>query len=319
MQFPPDLTASAVQPADLPALAAIENEHWRADYGEPGSATLAELQSGWEGNPDGWIVIADRDQRAVAYARYMLSGDADRPRADLAMYVLPGRRGQGVEAALIAWAERRAREAAPGAAVDLWAIATNRAAEQALEAAGYARRIAFQTMLVTLDGPPAAPDGDPLAGAAPLEIRPFVAGRDDRAAYEADEEASLDKGYGQPKTYEQWLRRLGAGQPIRPEHWFLAWDGPEVAAGIFCAVDPDTGRGVVHHLGVRRPWRGRGLGAALMLRVFGSLYRQGVTSVTLDVDTGSPTGAHRLYERCGMRVTGVRALYVRSVAGGINV
>ena len=165
-------------------------------------------------------------------------------------------------------------------------------------------------MLIALSEMPARRDPAP-----PLEIRPFVANRDEQAAYAADEEASLDKGYGQPKTYDQWMRRLSIYGQASPEYWFLAWDGPQIAGGIFCAVEPGSGRGVVHHLGVRRPWRGLGLGAALMLQAFGAFYASGVASVTLDVDAASPTGAHRLYERCGMHVTGIRSHYTRSVAG----
>ena len=61
--------------------------------------------------------------------------------------------------------------------------------------------------------------------------------------------------------------------------------------------------GWVLDLGVRRPWRGRGLGHALLLGVFGKLYRRGFTRVGLEVDAASETGATRLYERAGMRVT----------------
>ena len=51
------------------------------------------------------------------------------------------------------------------------------------------------------------------------------------------------------------------------------------------------------------PGAGRGLGHALLLGVFGELYRRGFTRVGLEVDAASETGATRLYERAGMRVT----------------
>jgi mycothiol synthase len=309
MQVPSAFAPRAVREEDLPALAAIKNEHWLADYGEPGITTPSEIAARWHDSPAGWLVIADPAGQDVAYGQCSVSGEPGQGRVDFSLFVLPEWRDQGIEAALVDWAEQRAQELA--APVDLWAVVTNQAAADALDRAGYARRIAFQTMLITLAEMPAPPNPAP-----PLEIRPFLAGRDEQTAYAADEEASLDKGYGQPKTYDQWMRRLSVYGQASPKYWFLAWDGPQVAGGIFGAVEPGTGRGVVHHLGVRRPWRGLGLGAALMLQAFGAFYASGVASVTLDVDAASPTGAQRLYERCGMRVTGVRSLYTRSVIGG---
>ena len=52
-------------------------------------------------------------------------------------------------------------------------------------------------------------------------------------------------------------------------------------------------------LGVRRPWRKRGLGLALLLHSFSAFHRRGQRRVSLGVDAGSLTGALRLYERAG--------------------
>jgi GNAT superfamily N-acetyltransferase len=54
-------------------------------------------------------------------------------------------------------------------------------------------------------------------------------------------------------------------------------------------------------LGVRRPWRKRGLGLALLYHAFGELRRRGCARVGLGVDGQSLTGATRLYEKAGMR------------------
>jgi ribosomal protein S18 acetylase RimI-like enzyme len=61
--------------------------------------------------------------------------------------------------------------------------------------------------------------------------------------------------------------------------------------------------GWVRGLGVRRGWRGRGLGLALLQHTFGAFYARGRSTVGLGVDAQSPTGATRLYQRAGMRVT----------------
>ncbi len=67
--------------------------------------------------------------------------------------------------------------------------------------------------------------------------------------------------------------------------------------------DPDrSGGGLVGALGVRRPWRGKGLGRALLLRTFGEFHRRGIQRVALGVDAQNPTGATKLYESVGMQV-----------------
>jgi ribosomal protein S18 acetylase RimI-like enzyme len=54
---------------------------------------------------------------------------------------------------------------------------------------------------------------------------------------------------------------------------------------------------------VRKPWRKRGLGLALLHHAFGVFYSRGQPRIALGVDAQNPTGATRLYERAGMHVT----------------
>jgi ribosomal protein S18 acetylase RimI-like enzyme len=58
--------------------------------------------------------------------------------------------------------------------------------------------------------------------------------------------------------------------------------------------------GHVNILGVRRDWRGRGLGLALLQHSFVALYNKGCKRVSLEVDADSLTGATKLYEKAGM-------------------
>jgi ribosomal protein S18 acetylase RimI-like enzyme len=67
--------------------------------------------------------------------------------------------------------------------------------------------------------------------------------------------------------------------------------------------------GWVDVLGVRRKWRQRGLGLALLLHSFAALRRMGAERVGLGVDSGSLTGATRLYTRAGMKLDREVALY----------
>ena len=53
---------------------------------------------------------------------------------------------------------------------------------------------------------------------------------------------------------------------------------------------------------MRPPWRGRGVGKALLLASFHQLREAGKPRTVLGVDAANPTGATRLYANAGMRV-----------------
>ena len=69
-------------------------------------------------------------------------------------------------------------------------------------------------------------------------------------------------------------------------------------------------------VGVRRAWRRRGLGLALLRHAFGEYRRRGVRKVGLSVDAESVTGAPRLYERAGMRLQTGYVVYVKEIRPG---
>jgi ribosomal protein S18 acetylase RimI-like enzyme len=71
---------------------------------------------------------------------------------------------------------------------------------------------------------------------------------------------------------------------------------------------------MVAAIGVRRPWRGRGLGRALLLHTFAEFQRRGVNRISLGVDTQNPTGATKLYESVGMRVELEDAVFEKALA-----
>jgi ribosomal protein S18 acetylase RimI-like enzyme len=81
----------------------------------------------------------------------------------------------------------------------------------------------------------------------------------------------------------------------------LIRDGEEIAAVV--RNDPNRLRGgYLGALGVRRPWRGRGYGRALLLYSFREFRLRGMSRATLGVDAANPTGATALYESVGMHV-----------------
>ena len=93
-------------------------------------------------------------------------------------------------------------------------------------------------------------------------------------------------------------------QQLKPELFFLAMDGDEIAGLINAQerYDMSSELGWIPMLGVRKPFRKRGLGQALLLTVFRALHERGVERVGLTVDSQNRSGATRLYERAGMQI-----------------
>lgn len=186
--------------------------------------------------------------------------------------------------------------------------ARNADTRRLLEARGYAPVRGVYQMSIGLGQAPPAPEWP-----QGIEVATFAPGRDERRAYEAVEDAFRDV-WGRPRnTFERFLG-FTRQEGFDPTLWFLAEDGGEIAGSCLCKTV--AGRGEVDVLGVRRPWRGRGLGLALLRHAFGEFYDRGVREVGLSVDAESPTGAPRLYVRAGMRVAEAYAVYQKELRAG---
>ena len=103
-----------------------------------------------------------------------------------------------------------------------------------------------------------------------------------------------------PRSFEDWMQAVVQADNFDPTLTFIACDGNEVAGVAVCRHRDIAWVG---QLAVRRPWRKRGLGLALLLQAFNEFYQRGDRTVGLGVDAQSLTGATRLYEKAGMRVT----------------
>ena len=102
-----------------------------------------------------------------------------------------------------------------------------------------------------------------------------------------------------------------------PSLWFLAVDGDEIAGVTLCKTL--AGEGWIGVVGVRRPWRKRGLGLALLRHALAEYHRRGVRKVGLSVDAEGVTGALRLYRRAGMRVRESYAIYLKELRPGVDL
>lgn len=229
-------------------------------------------------------------------------------------YVHPGHRGRGIGAWLVGWGEEWMRgriHLAPeeaGCVVRHYVISTNNSTRRLLEDYGYEAVRGTYVMEIELEEEPPEPEWP-----EGLAVRAFVPGRDERAVFEAVEDAFRDV-WGRPRGVFERFICMTEGDNFDPSLWFLATDGGEIAGMILCKTV--AGEGWVDVVGVRRPWRRRGLGLALLRRVFGEYRGRGVRRVELSVDAGSVTGAPRLYGRAGMRTKTVYVVYQKELRSG---
>ena len=106
-----------------------------------------------------------------------------------------------------------------------------------------------------------------------------------------------------------------------PTLLFLAMDDDEIAGFNICraAAYDDLEVGWVGTLGVRRPWRKRGIGLALLRHSFSEFYRRGKRKVGLGVDAQNLTGALRLYEQAGMHIHRAFDQYEKELRAGMEI
>ncbi|HKZ87047.1 MAG TPA: GNAT family N-acetyltransferase [Anaerolineae bacterium] len=242
--------------------------------------------------------------------------------------VHPDHQGRGLGAALVRWAEARARQAVDKAPEGTRVFMLTGVLDANRDAQGLFRSEGFELvrhhwrMVIEMDvnAPPPAPelpDG--------IVVRPLRFGQDDRVAIQAVRESFRDHwAYVEPpfeEEIERWQHFMKNDKDFDPSIWFLAWDGGEVAGVSLCwpKTNDDPDMGWVGTLGVRRPWRRKGLGLALLLHSFGEFYRRGRRRVGLGVDAQSLTGATRLYEKAGMRVARVYNTYEKELRPGVDL
>lgn len=292
----------ACQPGDRDAVLALVAACQTEEMGSPDPAMLDAIGVVWQRSDvdlarDAWLAVAADDPRALGYAILQPV-----ERTDLQTYanVHPVARGRGIGAALLAHIERRAGEQmgrfAPDTRVVIqqWITGGNEPAQRLLEQSGYAVVRHTLGMIAELAEEPAAP-----VWPTGITIRNPISEDDLRAAFATYREAFQDHwGYAE-QSYDEFVRTAIEIDSYDPSLWFLAMDGEAVAGVLMGETLPD--RGWVNDLAVRRPWRGRGLGEALLRHSFGEFYRRGQRIVALGVDSQNLTGATRLYERVGMR------------------
>lgn len=253
------------------------------------------------------LAIWSPEGQPIAYMEFYDSGE---PHVRLFAWgvVHPEHQGCGYGSYLLDWVINRARQnvakAPEGTRVVLHqgVLDQNQAANELLQKKGFSYIRTFYQMRINLDHqpePPVVPDG--------IVIRSITAG-EERIAIQAAYDAFRDHwGFvEQPfdEYYKRWMHHLENDKDYDPALYFIATEGDEVAGVSLCysKVSEDPDMAWVGTLGVRRNWRRRGLGLALLQHSFVEFHKRGKPRAGLGVDASSLTGATRLYERAGMYV-----------------
>ena len=312
--------------ADLPVMVRIQNADVASeDIRE--RASVSEMEPIYRHASDGFdpardVLISEVEGREVGWVKVDWVDMTDGVREYRSGgFVDPAwrRRGIGTRLLRAAWAliaERAAEHGTDRPTVVGMFADEKQAGRQALARAhGYAPARWFYVMERPLDGElppvPPLPDG--------LELRP--ASREEaRAIWDTDHEAFRDHWGGHEDSETSFLRWADSPE-FQPDNFLVAWDGDEIAGAVLNVIYHDQNaelgvrRGWLDSVYTRRPWRGRGLARALILRSLGVLAARGMETAALDVDADNPSGALRLYESCGFVVKERGAAWHRPLEG----
>ena len=295
----------SVRPAvinDIEAVYEIIAKQKMADFGSAMMST-DDLRRKWES-------IALETHTLTAFEDGELAGYAELLDGDSPFIYLADRNNVDLGFQLLKLLEQKATALAKGKVQLATQISEkNQTLLQLFASNGYTSNLSFLIMELKLDEPPAAPQW--VEG---IRVRTFIQNQDEQATYQTDEEAAKDKGYHNPLSYEAWVKRMGMDrETFDPGIWFLACEGDEIVGVALNAYGKESDAIWVDHLSVRREWRRKGIGEALLLHSFGEFYKRGIQIAKLSVDSKSLTNAPRLYESVGMKTVQQYHIYKKEL------
>ena len=321
------LVARPATVADVPALVELFDICSFEDTGAP-DITAEKQYSEWE--IPGFNVSTDTyslwtiNGQVVAYADVLATSNPP-ARNYVFIRIHPDFRKLNLGSQLLEWAEQRMqaviKTAPPEIMVPLTTIfpATNTYLPALFSTYGYQLTRHFWRMVVDLTTSPPVPhlpEGIIIRSYDPdTELVEMVKVIDETFK---DHWGNVDQPL--EKSVERW-NHYRNDHTYDPTLWFLAMDGNDIAGYILCwkNIDDDPQMGWVGTLGVRRPWRRKGLALTLLHHAFGEFYRRGQARVGLGVDASNLTGATRLYERAGMYVARQDDNYEKVLRPGIDL
>ena len=311
MLLPDGYSARPARPGDEAAIAAILNRYSRETTGidivTPVDIEKDHSAPRFDPEEDSRVVLAP-DGTIAAYASFWSNVEPAVHPYFVGRVDVPHRR-KGIGRALVRYGIQRARDtidrAPDGARVTVRASNHSKfvPARRLLESEGFRAYRYHHDMRIELAGPipaPALPEG--------IELRRYRHPDEMEPLARATQEAFADHYGSLPETFGAYFARfrfwLIEDEVFDPTLMWVATAGDEIVgmnlSRKYDGADRDTG--YVMTLGVRRPWRRRGIALALLNESFEEFRQRGRKAVTLGVDADSLTGAVALYEKAGMRV-----------------
>jgi mycothiol synthase len=207
---------------------------------------------------------------------------------------------------LLDWSLERARaKDGKHAIVGVWS--TDESMRSAVRDAGFKRTRGSYRMRIEFEDEleePRPPDGVRIRSMRP----------DDAPVAHAIHQETFEDMWGFfPTSFEDWQHWF-LGENHDWSLFFLAEADSEPAGVALCRPKPtEPDIGAIRIVGVRRPWRRKGVGRALMLRAFREFRGRGMRGASLGVDAESLTGAQRLYASVGMHVDRESDIYEKTL------
>jgi mycothiol synthase len=316
-QLDPSLVLRPAKWTDIDAVAKLAHEVAEMEGDSLFVLTAEELANEWKSEgfnvESDVFVVETQDGRLVGSEEFYNESSHHKLKADGCVH--PEFRGLGIGTSLLEkMAERAQTEmklAAPEIRVFIQSLVNNKdeGGHNLLRNNGYSAVRYYWRMEIKLQEAPAM-----VSLPVGIELRPFIKDEHSAAVWQADNEAFRDHWGSHDRTYEEWSHGIFGNPNFDSSLWMIAWDGNEVAG--FSQNRYRKGIGWIGTIAVRRPWRGKGLGVALMHHSFGEFYKRGTTTIGLAVDSANLTGATRLYQRAGMSVAGEFAMYEKELRPG---
>jgi mycothiol synthase len=257
------------------------------------------------------VFLFETDGQLVGYGRVQLDEGPEESVFVLRGMVHPKWRRQGIGTGLMKRLEQRVQERLDEATserilMSVWCILEHKDRQALFHKMGYRPvRYFFEMERLLREGRSPVELPDPVYPPG-IVVQTMAERPDLHAVWKTCDDAFRDHwGYTETE-FEDWEHWTSAAD-YRPELWLIARDVEKDKAVGVClnGIDPDyntrLGRqeGWIHTLAVRRPYRGQGLGRALLLAGMHILQQEGMDWAQLGVDSENPTGALHLYESVG--------------------
>jgi GNAT superfamily N-acetyltransferase len=298
--LPENLLVRAATRDDAQAIADMNREYERAEYGEA-ETIVDDVFEFWDWEQmdlsSNTCAITTQNGELIGYTG--VAAQRSRIVLDAHTFVHPTYRDLVIGAYLLQFAEQRAKvlyEANPALPHSLYAWGFTAMTKELLKRHGYVVDHSDYTMKIQFDEAPAAPEL--LQG---ITIRPFIPGQEERAVYEVIAEAFPDIDGKPYRPYDEWYENVfKKSSSFEPSMLYVAIAEHQVVGTTLCRIYPEVQDGYIWQVAVRRAWRKHGIALQLLRTAFREFYRRGIRHVELGVNSQNATGAHELYARAGM-------------------